>query len=542
VTIASLPDNWTLATLEDLVVIPSADIVDGPFGSNLKANEYRETGVPIVRLQNIDRNRFVDKNIKFVSEEKATELERHSFRAGDTVITKLGDPLGKAAIVPNSFERGIIVADIVRLRVDSKFANAAFVTYAINSPSVIRSLEGEVKGTTRPRVNLGHIRELKIPLAPLNEQKRIADKLDALLARMGACRERLDRVPLILKRFRQAVLAAATSGRLTEDWREANKQETSEWFETTVGEIAEVFLGRQRSPENHFGPHMRRYVRAANVTWNGWDFSDIKEMNFDPRDFERYRLQAGDILLNEGSGSADEVGKPAIWNGEIEDCCFQNTLLCVRPYETSSKYLYFALLHAARSRAFVKDTRGVNIFHIGKEKLAAFEITLPPLAEQHEIVRRVETIFAYADRLEARYRAARAQVERLTPSLLAKAFRGELVPQDPDDEPASVLLERIRAARAIAAAQPKQPRRRPTMEPKTTTKVIPAGSAGITYALQEAGRELSGKELLAAAGYPSDADAESVETFFVAVRDALTQGLVTRERRDDMDWFSLAPR
>ena len=169
-------------------------------------------------------------------------------------------------------------------------------------------------------------------------------------------------------------------------------------------------------------------------------------------------------------------------------------------------------------------------------------IPVPRSAEQHEIVRRVEALFAYADRLEARYRAARAQVERLTPSLLAKAFRGELVPQDPDDEPASVLLERIRAARAIAAAQPKQPRRRPTMEPKTTTREIPTGSAGIVYALQETGRELSGKDLFAAAGYPSDADAESVEAFFVAVRDALKKDEITRERRNDMDWFSLALR
>ena len=88
---------------------------------------------------------------------------------------------------------------------------------------------------------------------------------------------------------------------------------------------------------------------------------------------------------------------------------------------------------------------GVSQSNINAKKLASFEFGLPDIDEQHEIVRRVETLFAYADRLEARYTAARAQVERLTPALLAKAFRGELVPQDPNDEPASVLLERIRA-------------------------------------------------------------------------------------------------
>jgi type I restriction enzyme, S subunit len=284
--------------------------------------------------------------------------------------------------------------------------------------------------------------------------------------------------PLILKRFRQSVLAAATSGELTEDWREENfevepssdllkrlqkkqngnfqynidnfqKEEYTEsalpssWSHVPVNAIGEVFLGRQRSPKNHNGEYMRPYVRAANITWQGWNFSDVKEMNFDPRDFERYRLKVGDVLINEGSGSADEVGKPAIWKGEIENCCFQNTLICVRPFERMSEYLYFVCLNAASSKAFVEETRGVNIHHIGKERFSAFLIPLPPLDEQQEIVRRVEILFAFADRLESRYQTARAKCDQLTPAVLNKAFQGELVPQDPNDEPASILLEKI---------------------------------------------------------------------------------------------------
>lgn len=302
------------------------------------------------------------------------------------------------------------------------------------------------KATAIPGLNRNDAYDVDIAIPPLNEQKRIADKLDTLLARVDSCERHLERVLQILKRFRQSVLAAATSGRLTEEWRE-EREVSGEWEATTVGEIAEVFLGRQRSPENHYGEHMRKYVRAANVTWNGWDFSDVKEMNFNPRDFEKYSLRVGDILLNEGSGSADEVGKPAVWNGEIEDCCFQNTLICVRPHTASSKYLYYLFLYTAMAKIFVKDTRGVNIFHIGKERLAKFEISLPSLEEQAEIVRRVETLFAFAARLETRYATGRGLVEQLTPSLLAKAFRGELVEQDPKDESAEGLVERIRETR-----------------------------------------------------------------------------------------------
>lgn len=106
------------------------------------------------------------------------------------------------------------------------------------------------------------------------------------------------------------------------------------------------------------------------------------------------------------------------------------------------------------AKLFVRNVRGVNIFHIGKEKLANFEISLPPIEEQAEIVRRVEKLFAYAAKLEARYQSASEQVGRFTPSLLAKAFRGELVGQDPNDEPASALVGRIRETRDAQKADP----------------------------------------------------------------------------------------
>ena len=202
---------------------------------------------------------------------------------------------------------------------------------------------------------------------------------------------------------------------------------------------------------------MQPYLRAANVTWSGWDLSDVKRMNFDAADFEKFRLRDGDVLINEGSGSASEVGKPAIWRGEIEDCCFQNTLLRVRPEACTPEFVRDYVSWCARAGHFVASTQGVNIFHIGREGLAKFRIPVPPLAEQRRIVAKIDTLSARSkraredlDRVEAW--AAGKLLARLDQSILAKAFRGELVPQDPADEPASVLLDRIRAERAQADA------------------------------------------------------------------------------------------
>lgn len=162
------------------------------------------------------------------------------------------------------------------------------------------------------------------------------------------------------------------------------------WEWSTIGEVADVQLGRQRSPKNHTGPHMRPYLRSANITWNGIDLTDVKEMNFDPVEAATFELRAGDLLLNEASGSPNEVGKPAIWRGEIPGCCFQNTLLRVRPTSTPTEYLYWYCHHAALEGRFGQRGRGVNIRHLGKQGLVTFALPLPPVAEQERIVTAIE--------------------------------------------------------------------------------------------------------------------------------------------------------
>jgi type I restriction enzyme S subunit len=431
----NIPQTWTLTQLGNL----TAQIVGGGTPSKTSAANFNGH-IPFMTVKDL-KARFVNTTVDHISEE-ALQSSATTKVPADTLIVATRMSLGKIARPTMDVA---INQDLKALFLHGG-VNKTFVEYFWRSKS--QAIQSMGTGTTVKGIRLEDIRSLEVPLAPVAEQKRIADKLDTVLTRVDAVNTRLARVAPLLKRFRQSVLAAATSGRLTEDWREI--RETAPWTDKRIEDVAKVFLGRQRSPVNHEGPFMRRYVRAANVTWSGWDLSDVKEMNFDADDFERYRLQKNDILLNEGSGSADEVGKPAIWNEEIPDCCFQNTLICVRPETVDAKFMFLVLLHAALTKRFVDSTRGVNIHHIGKQNMARFPVAVPNADEQTEIVRRVETLFAFADRLEARLAQAQTAATRLTPALLAKAFRGELVPQDPNDEPAAELLRRLQAERASA--------------------------------------------------------------------------------------------
>lgn len=223
------------------------------------------------------------------------------------------------------------------------------------------------------------------------------------------------------------------------------------WCSAVLGDIAEVRLGRQRSPDRAVGPHMRPYVRAANVTWNGVDVTDVKEMDFTPAEAGVFGLRDGDILVVEGSGSASEVGKPAIWRGEIEGCCFQNTLIRVRTAAKLVPWLHAHFRRDARQGRFAEASRGIGIHHIGAKALESWEISLPPAEEQARIVAKLDALQARADAAKEALDAIPPLLERFRQSVLAAAFRGDLTKAwreaNPDVEPATQLLARIRAER-----------------------------------------------------------------------------------------------
>ena len=253
----------------------------------------------------------------------------------------------------------------------------------------------------------------------------------------------LDRVPAILKRFRQSVLAAATCGMLTADWREQYPN-AGEWCEVKLNDIAEIQGGVTKDAKKQaLNDEEVPYLRVANVQRGYLDLTEVKTIRVPASKLEGLLLKPGDVLFNEG-GDIDKLGRGWVWEGQIERCSFQNHVFRSRLNEKSDQPKYVSWWGNSKGLDYFlrAGKQTTNLASINKSVLGNLPISLPPALEQAEIVRRVESLFAWADSLEARHAAAGAHVERLTPALLAKAFRGELVPQDPADEPASELLER----------------------------------------------------------------------------------------------------
>ena len=365
---------------------------------------------------------------------------KRSVQEDDVLLCKINPRINRVWVVAGADGFPQIASTeymILRLH-DPQMAPA--IRWYLSSPRFRDWIKLSVEGATgsHTRAKSGPILDQENPLPPACEQKRIVATIEEHFSRLDAVEATQRRIIRQLNVLKSSLLSDAfdTNGDLPPGWGQK-----------TIGEVAQVQLGRQRSPQHHSGPQMRPYLRSANVTWGGVCLDDVKEMNFDDADFETYKLEPGDLLLNEASGSPGEVGKPVIWDGEIDNCCFQNTLLRLRSTEVNIRYLYWYCFASALSGRFGDAGRGVNIRHLGKGGLAQFPMPVAPRDQQSQIAVQLDQQFEQIKRLEQTAQEVLNRVAALRQAVLAQAFAGKLVPQDPDDEPALALLERIAASR-----------------------------------------------------------------------------------------------
>lgn len=437
------PIGWTRARIISLIS-PEGLFTDGDW---VESKDQDPNGqIRLLQLADIGDGRFLDKSARFISAEKFVELRCTELRPGDVLVARMPDPLGRACLMPRLPQRCITVVDVAAIRPGGEFVHPQWLMHAINAPQFRELMAQHASGTTRKRISRGNLAEIPMPVPPLAEQKRIADKVSIVLARVDGCRYRLTRIAPLIKRFRQSVLAAATSGRLTEDWRLVNPA-TLSWRDTTLGTVI-LDMRNGLSPKPRETAPGSKILRISAVRPGRIDFADHRFLEVDAPVAALYQLRGGDLLFTRYNGSLDFVGVCAVVQSDQPGFIYPDKLIRVRVDDSQvlPKFVEMSFAsHSVRKQVedFVKSSAGQKGVSGGDLKTTRF--ALPSLVEQAEIVQRVETLFAFTDRLEAGLAKAHTAVDRLTPSLLAKAFRGELVPQDPADEPATELLKRLQA-------------------------------------------------------------------------------------------------
>lgn len=502
----TLPRGWRTARVEDLATLVQ-------YGSSSKTSED-ETGVPVLRMGNIVNGRLVFEALKYLPPEHQ-EFPELLLRPGDVLFNRTNSPelVGKTAVYSAEHPSPCSFASyLIRLRLRD-YEPSLFAAY-VNSGygrAWIRSCVSQQVG--QANVSGGKLRELQVPVPPRNEQRRIVAKLETLQARSRRAREALDAVPPLLEKLRQSILAAAFRGDLTKDWRAKNKdvepasklleriraERRKKWEESELAKLkakgkpptddkwkskykepvpvdtprlpelpqgwcwisietaGDVLLGRRRAAQEYVagrdGRVMRSYVRVANVKEDRLDLSDVLEMPFNDVELGLYRLLPGDIILSEGQ-SPELVGQSAVFKGEVEDLCIQATVHRFRAYSsgTSSAFAQLVFLNHLHSRVFMRaSSLTTNIAHLTSERLKPLPFPLPPMAEQAEIVRRVRKVLERTNGIATHASQLRSREKSLSTAIVAKAFRGELVPQDPSNASAQGMLTRSETTTSGAA-------------------------------------------------------------------------------------------
>lgn len=451
-----LPASWSRTSLENLLVRIEA-------GLNVKCDERPpENGEPgLVKISAVTWGRFDELQSKTLPTGVQPD-DRLRIRAGDLLISRANTiELVGASVIVGEIQRQLYLSDKV-LRLVVHEPSKRWINYAFKTPELRKQIENASSGNQLSMRNISQaeLRNLQMPFAPEAEQKRIADKLDTVLTRVDAVNMRLARVAPLIKRFRQSVLAAATSGRLTEDWRVATS------LGDASSEIASQVASRSlREKKIIVGPDLENWNLPVPKSWVVASVHQFAEC------LDRLRIPIKRDLRKATHGLYPYYGA----NGEvgrIDEFIFDDELVLVtedetfygreKPiaYRTSGKcwvnnhahvlrsqtvsandYLCFALMYYDVF-PWLSGTTGRA--KLTQQALLSLPIAVPTSREIDEIVRRVKVLFKFADSLEGHLANAQVAATRLTPVLLAKAFRGELVPQDPNDELASELLSRLK--------------------------------------------------------------------------------------------------
>jgi type I restriction enzyme S subunit len=422
--IGNLPDGWTFQPLE--TVLGDGNLfVDGDW---VESKDQDPNGdVRLIQLADIGDGSYRNRSDRFLTYEKAIELGCTFLEKGDLLVARMPDPLGRACIFPGDSKKAVTVVDVCVIRTNQ--VSHRWLMHAINSPQFRADVESLQSGSTRKRISRKNLEKVGLPVPPLPEQERIVAKIEELFTQLEAGAAALKRVRAGLKRYKASVLKAACEGRLLNDeGRIENDGELPDgWRWTTVGEIGEISGGLTKNSKRDILPKKLPYLRVANVYANELRLDKISEIGIEENEIQRTLLKDGDLLVVEGNGSADQIGRVALWNGSISPCLHQNHIIKVRfePKEVAEYVLYWLLSDGGREQITRVASSTSGLYTLSLSKVANLKVPLPPLAEQRRIVAEVERRLSVAQEVESVVAASVARAGRLRQSVLKSAFEGK---------------------------------------------------------------------------------------------------------------------
>ena len=491
-----LPKGWAEATIEDL-----ASLITKGSSPGWQGFEYQDTGIVFLRSQNVRWGSLDLAELVFLPQEFNVSHPTGVIREGDVLLNLVGASIGRVAIATRDIDGANLNQAVAIIRLVSGGMENKLLLYLLLSPQIQTHISVTKADVARANFNLDDVRPTRVPVAPKQEQHRIVTKIDELFSDLDAGVAALERAKAKLKRYRAAVLKAAVEGKLTEEWRAKHppketasqllerilKKRRRKWEEDQLAAYAKAgkkppanWKEKYKEPaapdENDlpelpkgwcwatmdfltvFGPQNGLYLpqtaygtgvpilRIDDFQNTGSRSSgELRLVDANSEDIERYSLRANDVVVNRVN-SMTHLGKCLVIEDRNLPSLFESNMMRLTvSTSTSAGFLQMYLRSPTGRLRLTQNAKwAVNQASINQQDVLATPIPMPPTDEQHQIVSEVERRLSMAQESETQIEANLKRSSRLRQSILKRAFEGKLVPQDPKDEPASVLLEGLK--------------------------------------------------------------------------------------------------
>ncbi|TSA07284.1 MAG: hypothetical protein D4R79_17795 [Comamonadaceae bacterium] len=435
-------------------------------GSTPRGGEsaYQSEGIPLIRSMNVHFDGFRRDGLAFLNAAQAAALKNVEVRANDVLLNITGASIGRVTSAPTEMDGARVNQHVCIIRPDDRL-ESSFLRWFLASPSQQRLINGIESGATRQALTKEKILDFEIPLPAVDQQREIVAELEKQFSRLDEAVANLQRVKANLKRYKASVLKDAVEGRLVPTEAELARREgcsfetgeqllqriletrciswigrgkfktpdaletmgllelPSGWAWTSVEQIAEVISGLTKNPTRESLPLKLPYLRVANVYANELRLDDMAEIGVADNELQKLMVLKNDLLVVEGNGSPDQIGRVAKWDGSISPCVHQNHLIKVRAVIAEPDWMLNWLISpGGRKQIELVSSSTTGLHTLSSGKVGHLPVPLPPVAEQQRIVSEVDRRLSLIRRVETEVDTNLKRAERLRAATLQKSF------------------------------------------------------------------------------------------------------------------------
>lgn len=424
-----IPSNWCWLYSNFVV-----DVRDGTHDTP----KYISEGYPLITSKNLKNNNIDFDKVNYISKEDYEKINlRSKVDIGDVLFSMIGT-IGNPVLIKGQTNYAI---KNVALFKDINLINMTFFRFYLETKFVIDKMKKEAKGSTQKFVSLKYLRNFPICYPSLEEQQRIVNRIESLFTKLDRAKELIENTLAQFEQNKMAILHKAFTGELTAKWRKENNIDLSSWQEKTVDELCTSLkygTSKKSNPEGSVVVLRMGNLQNGEIDWSNLMYTDDKD------DIEKYLLKKGDVLFNR-TNSPELVGKTSIYRGEYPAIYAGYLIKLDYGKDIIGEYLNYMMNSTkAKHYCYTVKTDGVSQSNINAKKIGAFEIPVPTIEEQQEIVNILDRLLAKYNKIK-NLEQQLEKIELLKKAILAKAFRGELGTNNPDEESAENLLKEILA-------------------------------------------------------------------------------------------------